>query len=464
VALTQRRLAGRLDERIDAAVAAARRRVARDDAPAHAFRIALALSVPVMYLVGRRQWFIRDDWAFVLTRARIREDFGWDQWLLEPTAGHWMTVPILLYRGLEELFGIDSYWPYLALNMALHLAIVVAVRALCGRVGVSPWTATLVCSGVLVFGAGWENIVFAIQITYHLTTLGFLLQLLLVDHDGPPDRRDVLGAAAALVGAMSSAFGPFFVLGVGALLALRRRWSALLVATVPSTLALAWWWITWGHESPEEDTGGTLGQVPLYATRGALAVFESLSGIQLLGGVAALAAVAVALRRQQGWRRQSLLLALWTTAAAMYVGLGLSRSGFGVENAAVSRYQYMGAVLLAPAFALAVDQLRRISTEAHHAGRALLVVSAVLSLSLLRVNSVQWAIRATDERNVLELIAGSDLLTQVGGDWRPLPFSPDVRIADLERLVRDGAITPRAPATPEELALVRSSLGLAPQP
>ena len=69
------------------------------------------------------------------------------------------------------------------------------------------------------------------------------------------------------------------------------------------------------------------------------------------------------------------MLTLWLTAAAMYVGLGTQRVGFGVENAAISRYQYMGAMLLAPAFALAVDQLRRISSEAVWVGRTVLVAA-----------------------------------------------------------------------------------------
>ena len=41
-----------------------------------------------------------------------------------------------------------------------------------------------------MFGSGWENIVFAIQIVYNLSLLAFLVQLVLIDHDGPPDRRD----------------------------------------------------------------------------------------------------------------------------------------------------------------------------------------------------------------------------------------------------------------------------------
>jgi hypothetical protein len=436
--------------------------VRTDEAASWAFRAALLLTVPVMYVVGRHQWFIRDDWAFVITRNHIREQVGWDEWLLLPTIGHWMTVPLLVYRAIEVTFGIDSYWPFLIVNMTVHVGIVLAVRALCRRTLVHPWTTTLVCSGLLVFGAGWENIVFAIQITYGLSLLAFLLHVLLVDHDGPPDGRDVAGAGLALVGVMSSGFGPFFLVGIAALLALRRRWLALAIATIPQGLALAWWWLAWGRDSPEPSTGGSSAMVPAYAMRGVVSMFESLAGVPGLGPVAAVAALGVALWRGQGWRVQSLLLTLWLTAAAMYVGLGTQRVGFGIENAAISRYQYMGAMLLVPPFALAVDQLRRISAEAVWVGRVVLVAALVLNLGSLRTNSSEWALRAADERRTLELIAGSGLAGQADPAHQPIPFSPDVRVADLDELVDEGAIVPRPPATPEEMALVRAALGLAP--
>jgi hypothetical protein len=43
-----------------------------------------------------------------------------------------------------------------------------------------------------------------------------------------------------------------------------------------------------------------------------------------------------------------------------------------------------------------------------------------------------------------------------------LPFSPDVRVADLPRLVEEGAIAPVAPATDADVAAVRAALGLQP--
>ena len=433
-----------------------------DAAAGWTFRVALALTVPVLYVVGRRQWFIRDDWAFLITRNQIRDQYGWDEWLLLPTVGHWMSIPLLIYRGIENVFGIDSYWPFLFVNMALHVAIVFAVRSLCRRAGVQPWTTTLVCAGLLVFGAGWENIVFAIQITYGLSLLGFLIQMLLVDHDGPVDRRDVAGSAMAIVGAMSSGFGPFFLVGMTVLLTLRRRWLALAVAVVPSAMMQAWWWFAWGDRSPEASTGGSIAQVPAYAVRGVIAAFGSLAGIAALGGIAAAAALGVTLWRRPGWLVQSTLITLWLTTAAMYVGLGTQRAALGVDNAAASRYQYMGAMLIAPAFALAVDQLRRVSAEAVWVGRVALLVSIVLGLGALRINSAAWGIRAAEERRTLDLIAGSGLATQADPEHQPISFSPDVRVSSIAHLIAQGAITPRAPSTPEELALVRSALGIAP--
>jgi hypothetical protein len=284
--------------------------------------------------------------------------------------------------------------------------------------------------------------------------------LLLVDHDGAPDWRDAVGSVLALIGVMSSGFGPFFALGVAVLLVLRRRWLALAIAVVPQVIALAWWWLAWGRDSPEASTSGGAGLVPGYAMRGVVAVFDGLVGFPGLGLLLAIATLAIALWRGHGWRTQSTLLALWATAAVMYLGLGSQRGAFGVENAAISRYQYMGAMLLAPAFALLVDHLRRVAPEAAWAGRVVIALAIVLNAAALRTNSSAWAARSADERRILELVAGSGLVADADPDRQPLEFSPDVRVRHLDMLIDEGAITPRAPATPEEVALVRAVLGL----
>ena len=226
-----------LQRRLEARGRTALARVAGDTGAEWAFRVALVVSAVVFWVVGRRQWFIRDDWAFLLSRQALRATRGIDDWLLTAQDGHWMTPPLLVFRGLQNVFGMGSYWPYLTVNLALHVGAVLLVRVLCRRWGVSPWTSTLLCSILLVFGGGWMNIVFAVQITYNLSLVCFLAQVLLADHDGPIDRRDWLGAALGVLGVMSSGFGPFFIAGMAALLVLRGRWRAAAIAVlVPAML------------------------------------------------------------------------------------------------------------------------------------------------------------------------------------------------------------------------------------
>ena len=65
--------------------------VASDDGARWAFRVLLIGSLVVLYLVGRHQWFIRDDWAFVFTREKVHQASGLDDMLFMAQDGHWMT-------------------------------------------------------------------------------------------------------------------------------------------------------------------------------------------------------------------------------------------------------------------------------------------------------------------------------------------------------------------------------------
>ena len=96
-----------------------------------------------------------------------------------------------------RLFGTGSYWPYLIPAMACHLGIAVMVRrsepaCRCrrrGRPRSSPecWP----CSA-----AGGRTSCSPSRSSYNLSLLAFLVQLSLIDHDGPPDRRDAFGVVA----------------------------------------------------------------------------------------------------------------------------------------------------------------------------------------------------------------------------------------------------------------------------
>jgi hypothetical protein len=433
---------------------------ASDKGARWALRLAIGASLVVLYIVGRHQWFIRDDWAFVFTRERVHQASGLDDMLFSAQDGHWMTAPVVIYRVVHALFGVGSYWPYLIPTMACHLAIAVMIRVLSLRVGVSAWTATILAAMFAVFGSGWENIVFAIQIVYNLSLLGFLVHLYLIDHDGPPDRRDLLGVLAGLVAVSSSGFGPFIIFGTLIFMVMRRRWKAAAIATVPTTLATAWWWLFWGSDPAGDALHSSLGNVPAYVDRGLIAVFQALTTPDSMVGIAMLATLAVTLWRQRDARSHDLLLALGVTGVAIYIGLGVQRGGFGIETAANSRYVYVVAALMIPAFGIAVDLLGRLAPAALRAGQALLIAAIGMNIGALRTNGNEWASRSAKERHVLELIAVSPTRATVPQDLAPLPdFSPDVQIRDIAELVADGAIHPRPAATPDEEALVVKALG-----
>ncbi len=314
--------------------------------------VAWPLGVLTIVIIGRDQWFARDDWAFIFTRQRMREVGGLDEMLLAPQDGHWMTWPILVFRVLHDMFGTGSYLPYLVVLWATHVGVVVLARLWMVRLGVTAWTSTLMTILLLVFGAGWENLMFAVQIVYNISLLAFLGQSLLVDHDGPVDRRDWGGVVLSLIGVSSSGFGPFFGFGVGLLLVLRRRWTAAAVAVVPQAIAWSWWWLTWGDD-PAGDAGvASVRFVVNFVEMGVWSTFGSLMGTGLLAWPAFFLCVAMAVWPGTGAARRAPMIALLATALVMFTGIGARREVFGVLAGGWPRYQYMAAMMVAPVLAV----------------------------------------------------------------------------------------------------------------
>ena len=430
-----------------------------DEAARWGFRLCVLLAMIVWYVVGRRQWFIRDDWAFVVTRPRMKQNFGVSEWLNHPQDGHWMAPPLLVFRLLQNIFGLGSYWPFLIVLLATHLGIVLLVRQICRRLGVSEWVTTLMCAVLLVLGSGWENIVFAVQITYNFSLLAFLAQVLLSDHDGPADHRDWIGAAIAVIGVMSSGFGPFYIFGIALYLGLRRRWKPLLIAVFPQALAYGWWWLTWGRDPAADKAGRDLTTVPGFVRRGLMTAFGGMAGSLYFAGAALLVAAGITVWRRVDWHRRSYLITAWAVIVAMYAGIGLERASAGSEYAVSSRYVYMAAMVIAPVLALGLDQARRFAPWGVWIAVAFLAYSAQSNARQLRDYGDHWAALARNEERVLQIVASSTRLAEADPTRSVLPYSLDVKVIDLPSLLDEDAVVAR-PLTAAEQAEADTILGL----
>jgi hypothetical protein len=439
-------------------------RVESDDTARRAMWIAWPIGVLIVIVIGRHQWFVRDDWAFIFTRQRIREINGIDSMLLAPQDGHWMTWPILTFRLLHGVFGTGSYVPYLLVLWATHVGAVVLARAWMVRLGVSAWISTLMTILLLVFGAGWENLMFAIQIVYNFSLIAFLGHTLLVDHDGPIDRRDWFGVALSLIGVSSSGFGPFFGFGVGLLLVLRRRWKAAAVAVVPQALVWSWWWLTWGADPAAGDGVAGMRFIVHWTEFGLWSVFGSLTGTGILAWPAFVLCVGVAAWPGTGAARRAPIIALLATAVVMYIGIATRREAFGIGAAGWPRYQYMAAMVAAPVLAFGLDQAQRFASWARWLPRALLMVAIVRNVGWMHDGADYWASLSSNDRRVFSLVAGSDARFDAPPDRSMSSVSPDVRVSDLDQLVADGAIERVTPVTPDEQAQVAWALGTSAPP
>lgn len=162
---------------------------------------------------GTTLWF--DEWTWLLHR---RGDSASS--FLASHNGHLSLIPVAVYKLLFATVGIRHSAPYRALMIAAHLGCCVLLFVYARRrVGVL--LAMVATTLILLFGPGWENLLWAFQITW-LTSLGAGIGALLA-----LDRRDragdVLACVLLAVALASSGIGVAIMLGLIIEVGLGRR-------------------------------------------------------------------------------------------------------------------------------------------------------------------------------------------------------------------------------------------------
>jgi MFS family permease len=331
-------------------------------------RARVALWAFVAYLVvawfvlvfdlGGDRWFFRDDWHFLAGR-----DGGSVSDVFRPHAElHPVAVPVVVYRLLFNAFGLD-FTPYLIVIVTMHLGVAALLRVVMRRADVGPWLATVAAGSLVLFGRGEENILWPFQIGFVGALLLGLSQLVLSDHDGPFQRRDLLGVLCGIGAVMSTGMGLFMIVAVGLANLARRGWRAAFVHTGPPAAVYGIWTLV---THPE----GTSSRAPAAAVwdwvrEGQASTAKALGGSSLAAVllaallVAGLGAFVSSTPRAELRRRAAVPLALLVCGPIFFAVTAQSRWFLGLQAARSTRYLYVGAVFVLPALALAGEALAR---------------------------------------------------------------------------------------------------------
>ena len=415
-----------------------------------------AAAAGLLYLT-RHVWFFADDWEF-LARRRVTAVGIWT-----PHNEHWSTFPLLVYRALYHAAGLRTYVPYTAVLVGLHLVLAHLLWRWMRRCGADDRTATALAAMFLVLGGAWECLVFPFAMNFTGALVLGLAALLAADHDGAPDRRDVLAVALAVVALTWSGVAITMLAVIGITVLLRRgpRDAALVVA-LPALVYVVWFGAV-GRTSASTTpaTATQLLQLPVFVWTGLTHDVEVITGLSGAGPVLVLGVLVLLVRDRGRFRdRGAAAVAAAIGAVLFMIIAAVGRVALGVDAAGVSRYVYVvGALLLLPCGAL-LTRMGRTSVAASVVVLALIGAATLQGAGqLVTAARARVAVLTPAEHQILAAVrlvqSGAPLIA--GPYARPEPvYSFDIDLAALRLLVSEdafGAVFDQPPSSTLAAAL-----------
>jgi hypothetical protein len=308
---------------------------------------AMLLSgVLLLHWLGRLT-FWRDEWAFLLHRR------PWSvSTVLHPFVEQLLAIPVLIYKTLLGIFGMESALPFQVVSVLLFLASV-GMLFIYVRRRVGEWLALAAILPILFLGPSWDDLLFPFQMAlFGCIACGIAALLML-------ERHDRTGDLAAMVLLLTALF--FFDLGIPFVAAAtvelafgKDRWRRAYVVAVPTAFWLIWY-AGWGHNADTFISFTNFAQSPIYVLEGLATSLATWVGL----GTDAYDSSPL------DWGRPLLVLALVLVAWRLYVlrrfsprliGTTILLLGFWfltalntnpLAPATAGRYQYLGIVLMA---------------------------------------------------------------------------------------------------------------------
>jgi hypothetical protein len=405
--------------------------------------VALAIggaAVLVLYL-SRDLIFKWDEWDFVLGRL----DQGVES-LLRPHNEHLVALPLVVFKILLGIFGLDSYVPFMTALVVCHGLVGWLIFEVVRR-SAGDWAGLAAAVAILFLGSAWEDLLWAFQLGWIASSAFGLAALLLAGGRALSPARALGSGCAIALSLASSGIGLFFTLAVAVEAALTRGRRARVLIPVISALPYGLWLLLnrsalATHRDPLTLVG--LISLPAYVSTGVASALSGLVGLDATYGPALLVAAAAGLavvwltRGEVAPRAVAALTALLSQFAI----IGMVRSQFGAEQATASRYIYPAGVFIVIVIASLVG-------PAFLGRRALAVIALALAFAI-PANTVQLGRHARElraaaevhraELGAVELLRGSPAVdARVVADPTIFPYSVERYLAAVDRY---GSIAP----------------------
>lgn len=395
------------------------------------FAAAVLTSGVVLLHYLHRLTFWRDEWEFLLHRRGAGLGV-----IFRPFVEQLLAIPVVVYKVLVRVFGMDSPFPFqLSFVTLLLLSVVLLFIYLRRRVG--EWLALAVTLPLLFFGQSWDDVLFPFQMSFFGSMACGLGALLALDRN---DRRgDWLATGLLCLSLLFSHLGIPFVAGITLEIALGRdRFRRGFVVAIP-TVIWGLWYLRWGHTAQNFISFENFATLTGYVPDGFGSSLSSLLGLGAprddlgLGALEGkplewgrpLLLVAIGFGGWRLLRMPSIPRRLWTVlaiAVVFWALVGLNAFFFG-QAADVGRYQFPGAVLV---LLIAAELVRgmKVPKPALIAAVGIGVLAALSNFNTLRDAARGLATTAQQERGglaALELSRG-----QVAPGFGLTPANSDV--------------------------------------
>ena len=389
-----------------------RRRLDTAWLPWLAFALLSFLAIGLIMRAGRDLFFFGDEWAVLLHRRGLSvADF------MRPHNEHVIAVPVLTYKLLLAIFGMDSYTPYRLTVTLFHVGACAALYAYARpRLGV--WTALVPAALLLFLGAAWEDLIWAFQITFVGAVAFGLATLVALDK-----RRDGLACLALLCSLACSGIGLPFAVAAAVQIAFdpdrRKRAWVVLVPVIIIGLAV----VGYGASTGAETAGPA--QSVRWAVDAAAAGFGAIfGGTGLDWGRPLLIAGAVALALAVRTRRlDPRVVGLGLGLVVYLLATGRARAAIG-QPPDTSRYLYPSAALLLALFVTVIPRPRLTVTTG-------LLLAAGTALACLSCQELLHDVEPLRLDNAVALPARLSAVEVAGAAANPAyepdpQYSPDI--------------------------------------